>query len=110
MKLNIMKKILESGSYKTKTEQENEQALSLAAKGLINIAIGGIGKTNMDNTNQKIIPVITCSGTPKLRAVMSKITQGHAANLPDIPPNNPNQHRLIDAKRVDSHQELTCAK
>lgn len=75
--MDIISKIIESGSYKTKTEQENEQALSLAAKGLINIAIGGTGKTNQDNTNQKIIPVITCSGTTKLRAVKSEITQGH---------------------------------
>ncbi|WP_413715601.1 hypothetical protein IBZ12_01605 [Serratia ureilytica] len=110
MQLNIIRKIFESGSYRTKTEQENEQALSLAAKGLINIAIGGIGKTNMDNTNLKIIPVITCSGTPKLRAVMSEIIQGHGASLLDTPLNSPNQARLIDANLVDSHQELTCAK
>ncbi|ELQ9310783.1 hypothetical protein R3D73_003774 [Serratia marcescens] len=108
--MNIISKIIESGSYNTKTEQENEQALSLAAKGLINIAIGGIGKTNLDNTNQKVIPVITCSGTIKLRAVISQITQDNGANPPGTPPNNPNQPRLIGAKLVDSHQALTCAK
>lgn len=110
MQLNIIRKILESGSYRTKTEQENEQALSLAAKGLINIAIGGISKTNMDNTNQKIIPVITCSGTPKLREMMSEIIQGHDAKRLETPLNSQKEARLIDAEHVDSHQELTCAK
>jgi hypothetical protein len=56
-----------SRNYKTKTTEENEQALSLEAGGVINISIGGVGRFNIDNIAGKIVPIITCSLTTRTK-------------------------------------------